>query len=338
MATPKRYSPSLNETVVTLRERLKHGENIVSILENQITAAQKNINFLQGQIHLANETVMNLKKHFHETEEMLSNLVPSERLVSANSRANSNLKLLDISDSMESSPRSPVSSGTSSTISSRLYEERFERKKSPYAQQLRQVLDVLQDEEPQRSCGYYPREVWRKGDYNASSCKKFLNCNLSHDGNNEYYELDHKNKKDDYSVISPSDKSFSNESKGYSRMRISPHRLVCSRSHYNESPCINGNENKIRDQSPNSKRHHLSLHSSSQQLYHDKFFYPPNHSYSVGEIDLQEDCTTLRRKRSHVLGDEPPHLKYTKVKRIDGSKLTAQKTLLGMVINSCVLL
>ena len=40
-----------------------------------------------------------------------------------------------------------------------------------------------------------------------------------------------------------------------------------------------------------------------------------------------------RRKRAYVPllpNEEPPHLKYTKVKRIDGSKLTAQKVLQGI--------
>ncbi|XP_065646963.1 uncharacterized protein LOC101239084 [Hydra vulgaris] len=323
MAAPKRCSPSLNQTVDslqdrlkqgqnianTLQERLKHGQNIADILENQISAAQKNLNFLQDQIHLANETVMSLKKHFYDAEEMLSNLVRSERLVNGHSHISSQLKISDVSDNMESSPCSPTSAETSPTRLSRPYDDKHEQKKSQYAQQLRQVLDVLQDESssPQRPCNHTSNKTWRNGDH---SCKKYLNCNRCHD-DNEYFEGD-INRNDDNKRIKSSEISFSRESKDHNRMRGSPHRFVYSRIHSNE----------IKEYSPNNKMLHTP--SPSQQLYPDKFLYP-HHIYSKADNDFHED-TLSRKKRSHGLGEE--HLKYTKVKKIDGSKITAQKTLL----------
>ena len=40
------------ESVLILKDRLKHGENVIGILESQMDTAQQNILLLQGQVRL----------------------------------------------------------------------------------------------------------------------------------------------------------------------------------------------------------------------------------------------------------------------------------------------
>ena len=154
------------EAVLTLRDRLKHGQNMTKILESQLETAQQNISLLQGQVRLANETIFNLKKYFQETEstvnELLTPTTTSTNHKTSSSRAfqynnETSNKKDEINSERIKHPTSSRNKLSRSPIqaepieSKALEDKRDHHNKSPYAQQLRQVLDVLQDEEPKKA-------------------------------------------------------------------------------------------------------------------------------------------------------------------------------------------
>ena len=134
---------------------------MTKILESQLETAQQNISLLQGQVRLANETIFNLKKYFQETESTVNELLTpttihkSSRAFQYNNSNNetSSNKKDEIMNSERNTNKHPTSRSKSSRspiqtepIEPRTLEDkRDHHNKSPYAQQLRQVLDVLQD-------------------------------------------------------------------------------------------------------------------------------------------------------------------------------------------------
>ena len=136
--------PMSPESVGVFRDRLKHGQNVAKILESQVDTAQQNIVLLQGQVRLANETISNLKKYFQETENLLGKLYEPDACTQQQQLVK------DVPLKRNGSPPSMTDSGNESNKS---YDGKdSNNNKSPYAQQLRQVLDALQDEDsrPQR--------------------------------------------------------------------------------------------------------------------------------------------------------------------------------------------
>ena len=54
-----------------IRDRLQHGENVVTIVEQQLSTARHNIVLLQDQMHLASQTLTNLQQHVNESSRIL---------------------------------------------------------------------------------------------------------------------------------------------------------------------------------------------------------------------------------------------------------------------------
>ena len=362
MAVSISESKILPEAVLNLRDRLKHGQNVTKILESQLDTAQQNITLLQGQVRLANETIVNLKKHFHETENILSQLLSPEYQSRV---SNIEAETKDVESegsqkhgSVDSTTRSPNPDVVEKTKS---FDEKSDNNnKSPYAQQLRQVLDVLQDEEPRKTVVIHHPEVAPNKDCSCVECQtprkqymetlKDCNCGSSscevdhyHNKREEYCKVKHRiNGHISGRVVSP---------KFYSRSESS-HSVHSNYSNHCTGPCCNNNESpgyKVMEKSPvhyvhspvrvpeGASKHaeHHHGHCGDKCQSHSYFNYAP-YGYHIMESGINEPIQpmspSVRRKRSFVPlmpGEEPPHLKYTKVKRIDESKLTAQKTLQG---------
>ena len=403
------------EAVLTLRDRLKHGQNMTKILESQLETAQQNISLLQGQVRLANETILNLKKYFQETENTVNELLTpttnqqSSRVFQYN-ETNSSKK--DESSERKHPPLSSHSSRKSSR--SPITPEPLEPKgtedkrdhhnKSPYAQQLRQVLDALQDEEPkkamyrqlhERECEETHQQQSHSRPSSASSNKPYHSENetgyhhrrteedyekpkqhrsngyASHDhqenspkpslfyrGGGGQTEMGHRHPHHPHQHIHQSyssnhcmgpccqsEPSPSKNNNNSYKMAENNHHYVDEKSHYVEkSPAGSGGARYIAMHSPDemSSKHHpdTSRHHNGGQHYVSYAYRmqvgpteSPTHK-AIHEM-AQPMSPTGRRKRAYVPllpNEEPPHLKYTKVKRIDGSKLTAQKVLQGILL------
>lgn len=334
------------EIILNLKDRLKHGQNVTKILESQLDTAQQNISLLQGQVRLANETILNLKKHFQETEKILSHLV------SPNQQPSQSSFEIETKDSDTESSQKHVDSTTRSPLpeaavtTSRSFDERNE--KSPYAIQLKQVLDVL-DEEPKRPVLVHRPDSAK--DCNCLDCqttrKQYVECDYeSSSCSSEHY----RRKSDESCKVKP-------KSSGHNHHNTSPKAYSRSESHSSHSlsysqcsgPCCANSDRYKMMEKPSTPVHYVSMRSSSGKhgerhhhghcsdkcQCHSYVNYVP-YGYRVvegrpGMLDSMPPMSpSTRRKRSYapvLPGEEPPHLKYTKVKRIDGSKLTAQKVL-----------
>lgn len=341
------------ETVLILRDRIKHGQNVAKILESQVDTAQQNIILLQGQVRLANETISNLKKHFQETEKILTKLFEPEPQVRTfesdkDVPKESPVKLPEHSHSV--SATSPIlhDSGTDSNKS---FGDKSDANKSPYAQQLRQVLDVLQDEEPRKTgCSSSRSESGGEGgkDCSWTDCQPH-HCNC---GSSNCSSVEHYTKRDEFCKV----KHKQNGHSGSHDVSPKPHSTHSSYPNHCSGPCCSTSEPtyKVVEKST-TPVHYISVHSpghvgekhSERHPGHcgDKcgchaFVNYVPYGYHLVESapgipeSIQPISPSTRRKRSYVPvmpGEEPPHLKYTKVKRIDGSKLTAQKMLQGNI-------
>ena len=428
MSTPKHTegeSRILPEAVHNLRDRLKHGQHVTKILESQLDTAQQNISLLQGQVRLANETIVNLKKHFRETENILSQLVSGSgasnfdigeeptRYRSPDSKGDqdSNDLKQQSNSSVDSTTHSPKPVSAFERPKSRgVAEDRGpERSKSPYAQQLRQVLDAL-DDEPRKVSIHQPEH--NKDSCNCSECqqsqkKSYMDgsphaekcscgkasCDYHVSGHREEHSRhdephsrhddhmrhtdEHMRHSDDYHKIKShvNGHTMHEHSKPYS----TPGRSVSSSSivhptsspysHHCSGPCCVKQDisphhggYKLMEKPPPGSVHYVSVHSPMHRLSESTakhvvgdHHHMPGHcgekcqchafvNYAPYGYHIVESAPGIPesiepispsarpRKRPHIPllpGEEPPHLKYTKVKRIDGSKLTAQKTLQG---------
>ena len=370
MAVSISESKILPEAVLNLRDRLKHGQNVTKILESQLDTAQQNITLLQGQVRLANETIVNLKKHFHETENILSQLLSPEYQSRATTLEtepkDAESEGFQKHGSVDSTTRSPNPDVIGEK--SKCFDDKADNNnKSPYAQQLRQVLDVLQDEEPRKAVVMHHPEVQSSKDCSCAECqisrKQYMesikDCNC---GSNSC-EIDHyHSKRDEYCKVKHrvnghiSNRDVSPKFYAHSE---SSHSAHSSYANHCTGPCCVSNDSpgykivekspvhyvnvhspvRVSDVGPKHNDHHHG-HCGEKCQSHPYFNYAP-YGYHVVEQGISESIQPIspstRRKRSFIPflpGEEPPHLKYTKVKRIDGSKLTAQKTLQG-IINKC---
>lgn len=401
----------LPEAVLNLRDRLKHGQNVAKILESQIDTAQQNISLLQGQVRLATETILNLKKHFQDTENILEQLISPEQ----SGRLEIELKDLDnepstpkhasVANNVDSTTRSPVPSDTTNEATNSFDDKRIEQNKSPYAQQLRQVLDVLTDEDvsrdnPRGSKMMTPLMQHHKHDVCSSKECSCSDCNspphMSSGSSRHGYSnkcdcgsssctggMDHfhhkqrsgeehcrnpsnnmKHKQINHSHhINMSPKSFERKDSSSHSRSPSSHSNHSYSNHCN-APCCTNNEpseyarpvhyvsihsppmRTNENVAPPSNKHMVERHHHSPHCVGDKcqclpyVSYVPYGSRSYHVIDSPQggmppemhtmSPSSSSRKRQYVPlmpGEEPPHLKYTKVKRIDGNKLTAQKVL-----------
>jgi len=405
--------------IYDLRDKFKHGHHVIKILESQLETARQNISLLQGQIRLANETIENLKQQFNEADMTLAYMTDNYKgnherrhdlgrqsgreaddytqapvFVARNDEQENQRRLLEFE---RNSQKSLPKSNDMGTLENGQHERTKtptqhvqERPKSPYAQQLRQVLDALQDEDPRKSlishesqgissqpqlctCAecvsgstghrhYQPAESLSRHsscgyEYNSSEMHYHDDCNkhksvlrtseessvlnrpgsahpIHHDGTPSAHisNVNHSSHQIDYSsqCTGPCCSSI-DLSKGYKIVEKSP-----GMPHYiaPRSP---------RRQKPHEARHDPHCHQVMGHCEDDKCHchayvsYAP-FGYQVVESSpgvprsIQPISPSLLGKKSKrymplAPGDEPPHLKYTKVKRIDGSKVAAQKTI-----------
>lgn len=419
-------SQEAKEGVLTLRDRLKHGQNMTKILESQLETAQQNISLLQGQVRLANETILNLKKYFQETENTVNELLTSSNNNNKSSSSHKSSRVFHFNDTnssskneehhdrkhLSSAPHSSSRKSSRSPISPepvepRAPEDRREQNnKSPYEQQLRQVLDALHDDEEPKKAMYrqlHERDHDEHQQQQTSHSRPSSSSSShkpSYNSENESVASYHRSRTveaEEYSgkskhrtnghpshreITSPKQSSFY---RGQTEM-VHHHRHQHPQGHphhqnYHPSssnhclgPCCQsepspGNGYKMVEKPPpslpphhyveNEKPHYIEKSPSGGVRYiamHSPEGVPIKHGADAGRHhghhyvsyayhmpaeathkaihDMAQPLSpTGRRKRSYVPlvpNEEPPHLKYTKVKRIDGSKLTAQKVLQGI--------
>ena len=348
------------ETVLILRDRMKHGQNVAKILESQVDTAQQNIILLQGQVRLANETISNLKKHFQETENILTKLFePEPQIRTYETEVKDINKPTPVKVPDHTVTTSPILQD-SGTESNKSFDDKGDSNKSPYAQQLRQVLDVLQDEESRKSTCAPRSDSGGNKDCACTDCQpqqKHYDCNCG----NSNCSGEHYTKRDDYCKAKHKVNGHSNSHevspKSFGRSESS-HSVQTTYPNHCSGPCCSTTEPttfKVVEKST-APVHYISVHSPAHSgekhtdrhqghcgekcQCHAFVNYVP-YGYHLVESapgipeSIQPISPSTRRKRSYVPllpGEEPPHLKYTKVKRIDGSKLTAQKMLQGMTI------
>ena len=301
----------------------------------------------------------------------------------------------------ESSERakSPGSQGKSGYV--------HERPKSPYAQQLRQVLDALQDEDSRRMSISGAHESSREPppppnppQSQAQMCmcsecvpsssgghRQFHEissrpppCSCEYGGSEMHYQ-DECSKHSAKLMVSSSGDSTPKqhasrniemahrESTPVSRNmpNISQASQALEYSSHCTGPCctsldlskgykiVEASPGMAHYISPRSPRHrhappqheirhesngHMVGHCDDKCRCHAFVNYAP-FGYQVVESapgipqtiqPISPNVGSKKNKRYHPVapGDEPPHLKYTKVKRIDGSKVAAQKTIQGI--------
>ncbi|XP_066933980.1 myb-like protein Q isoform X3 [Clytia hemisphaerica] len=398
-------SNEAKEAVATLRDRLKHGQNMTKILESQLDTAQQNISLLQGQVRLANETILNLKKYFTETENTLNDLFTSNHssrsfqyndgATKEQSDMDKNQQMSKVARGSTRSPRTPESMDTKTHHDDKR-REREHNNKSPYAQQLRQVLDALQDEEPKKSSHTHHRlhEKTEPSEHSPSpppADRRLMQATKHYHHENEggAFQRRQPHPEEDYPKMKhhkmnghPSRESTN----GNHHDPISPKPSYYQQHHSNElshghhqphphsnhcmGPCCPsetppssykmmeksyhyGSDEKPThyvEKSPNGGLHYIAVHSPESttssgkhgERHHSHHYVPyayhipgENPHKMIHEMPPQPLSPTTnsgggRRKRAYaplLPNEEPPHLKYTKVKRIDGSKLTAQKVL-----------
>lgn len=395
------------EAVSTLRDRLKHGQNMTKILESQLDTAQQNISLLQGQVRLANETILNLKKYFTETENTLNELLIPNHASSRVFRFDGEHKDHDSElsqkhgnvDSTTRSPlptRSPIPTDTSSNGDNHTnkpqtdLDKREHHNKSPYAQQLRQVLDALQDEEPRKSLAnhhhemvstpsshkdcsctdcqtpqhssrvkqqyhepeYISRRSSENSEFHQSKSKHKGHSNHHHEANSSptsFHRGGHKDSMHGHSSYSShcNGPCCMNEGSNYKMLDKSPHYHENDKSghyleksspnmHYVHSPGISEGSTKHGGGGDRHHMHHCNerpAHAGYMPGYVPYGYHMVENPHGIPHDAVQPMSPNARRKRPYIPllpNEEPPHLKYTKVKRIDGSKLTAQKVLQGM--------
>ncbi len=422
----------LYRTVNDLRDKFKHGHHIIKILESQLETARQNISLLQGQVRLANETIDNLKQQFSEADLTLSYLTDnskgnSERL---NDSFKHSVRESDVyaqasglhghrTDDYESprnlhglesrSPKQivikpndavdPISDydtverpKSSNSQGKPAYSQ--ERPKSPYEQQLRQVLDALQDEDPRRvnisATQESPRDITVISQSQPQLCmcpecvpsssssgnsahqqyqdaaSRVPPCSCEFTGTELHYHEDcskHHPKAIGASTTENSRQISESQRESQSSTRyISGTANVAQSVEYSSrctGPCCSSvdqpNEYKIVETS-SVIPHFITSRSSRHQHQHDAngkiighcddkcrchaFVNYAPFGYQVVESapgiaqaiqPISPSIPSKKNKRYHPLfpGDEPPHLKYTKVKRIDESKVAAQRTIQG---------
>ena len=359
-------SKILPEAVLNLRDRLKHGQNVAKILESQIDTAQQNISLLQGQVRLATETILNLKKHFQETENILSQLVsPDQAPIGNTDNENKDPECESsqkhVNANVDSTTRSPRPS-EETTETGKSFEEKLEQNKSPYAQQLRQVLDVLTDEEPRRNNDsqhhYHNMESSNPSkDCTSQDCRGVQRKQFSSKcdcGNSSCGQEHFSSKRDDYcrSKHKTNGHTISHHimtSQKYAKKVESPHHSPSSYSHHCNGPCCSNVDSHEYSRHCNEgatvkhhqeRHHHPHCNGEKCQCHNYVNYVPYGGRYHVvdsipsqgPEVRHRVSPPMSNRKRQYVPimpGEEPPHLKYTKVKRVDGNKLTAQKVLQG---------
>ena len=405
-----------------LRDKFKHGHHIIKILESQLETARQNISLLQGQIRLANETIENLKQQFNEADMTLAYMTDNYKgnherrhdtgrqsgrdpddysqapvFVARNDEQENQRRLMEF----EKNSKSCLPKSNDMGISDNEQIERTktptqqgqERPKSPYAQQLRQVLDALQDEDPRK--GLFSHEspnVTNHGQPQVCMCAECVSSNTSH----RHYQTDSLSRRSSFGCEYNSNEIHYHDecAKHKSVMRTNEESSAVNRSnsthlihHENTTsthvsnvthsshhvdyssqctgPCCTSIDlskgYKIVEKSPGMPQY-IAPRSPRRQKQHEPRHDPHCHQlvghcedekcrchayvsyapfgYQVVESSpgvprsiqpISPSLISKKTKRFMPLapGDEPPHLKYTKVKRIDGSKVAAQKTIQG---------
>ena len=405
-----------------LRDKFKHGHHIIKILESQLETARQNISLLQGQIRLANETIENLKQQFNEADMTLAYMTDNYKgnherrnepgrqsgrdlddysqppvFVARNDEQENQRRMLEF----EKNSQKCLSKSIDMGISENEHSERAktptqhgqERPKSPYAQQLRQVLDALQDEDTRKGqisqeslcvsshgqpqvcmCPECVSNSTSHRHYQADSLSRRSSCGCEYNSNEMHFHDDctkHKGvmrtNEESSAVNRPSSTHLihhdNTTSTHMSNVTHSSHHVDYSSQC--TGPCCAsidlskgykivekspGMPQYIAPRSPRRQKQHESRHDSHcHQIVghceddkcrcHSYVSYAP-FGYQVVESSpgvprsiqpISPSLLSKKNKRYMPLapGDEPPHLKYTKVKRIDGSKVAAQKTIQG---------
>ena len=407
-----------------LRDKFKHGHHIIKILESQLETARQNISLLQGQVRLANETIENLKQQFNEADMTLSYMTNNYK-GNHEKRSDSNRHMGRDSDDYSQAPifvarndehenqrrlaefekNSPkcLSKSNDMVMGDNDQPERGkspmqhgqERPKSPYAQQLRQVLDALQDEDPRKSHPQITQESTGVSSHNqpqvcmcaecvpsstghrhfqTDALTRRSSCGCEYSGNEMHYHEEcskHKSmlrtneessvgnrpnsrhipRHDNPTTAHISNVSHSSHHVDYSSQCTGP---CCSSIDLSKGYKIveksPGMPHYIAPRSPRRQKQHETRHDPHchQMVSHcedDKCRCHPYVSYAGFGYQVVESSpgvpqpippispSLLSKKNKRYMplapGDEPPHLKYTKVKRIDGSKVAAQKTIQG---------
>ena len=369
------------EAVGVLRDRLKHGHNVVQILQSQVDTAQQNIVLLQGQVRLAKETISSLKRHFEETENLFTNGHLSKMYEHNHNNHNTS------KDGGEKLVKCVAVSPPHCDNGVRV---KREGGRSPYAQQLRQVLDALQDDEPHHvmndeevhttngvvvlsemksedSCACADCKYHNKADSTAAACVSSCKPKVHH----------------------PRSRSRSPHPRSRSR---SPHTRVVSSTVVQPPPVFQVVERSgsnppvyfVRPQSPHTHHHHHQ-HKSHEHEPHcnavtasveENHHGSPLVEYSSAPTyGYQVVAATTNHNSRHVVAAEPLQViaapqpavvvtkkkgrwgnahrnnnnnngssrnttsddlsKYTKVKRVDESKLNAQKMLANFAKRTC---
>ena len=421
-----------------LRDKFKHGHNVMKILESQLETARQNIHLLQGQIRLANETIDNLKQHFSDADMTLGALTDNYKDYNERKIDSGRQVIRDVDEYshgpvyvsrndelethrrvMEYDKHSPKNASSLARISDVIISESdhrdrsrspalndksgyiHERPKSPYAQQLRQVLDALQDEDPRKVIVSSSHELHRDSATASSAqpqlcmcpecvpgstCHKHFQsdsvprssaCECDFSGNEVRYHEDcakhmskgHVRSSDDTSAHQSNGRNDALHQESISVSHVTHASQSMSPSEYSNQctgPCCSsidlskgykvvekspGLPHYIAPRSPRHRKKHTELrHEPNCQMVghcddncrcHAYVNYAP-YGYQVVESSpgvpqtiqpISPSVVTKKNKRYTPLapGDEPPHLKYTKVKRIDGSKVAAQKTIQGLL-------
>ena len=409
----------VSRAVSDLKDKFKHGHHIIKILESQLDTATQNISLLQGQVRLANETIDNLKRQFNQADLILSYMTENKKErnvetfktpVDSYRQGNAFAQIKEEYESQRKGsgvercspkavqrsnqegqheqmeleaaerPKSPSCQGKLSYGP--------DRPKSPYEQQLRQVLDAL-DEDPRRmSTSLAHDRDASSGSQSQSQMCMCAECVPQHSSSSagtsshrhyqdtssrahEYgcSEMHYHGEcsKHDFKATGPHEDMQANSQISRSREDSSRHfvspahgsRSMDYSSRCNDPCCTDPSKGyKIVDtshgmspyiSSRSTKHRHQHHHDASGKMIghcddkchcHAFVNYAP-FGYQVVEsapgipqaIQPITPSLTAAKKNKRYLpvapGDEPPHLKYTKVKRIDGSKVAAQKTIQG---------
>ena len=413
-----------------LRDKFKHGHHIIKILESQLETARQNISLLQGQVRLANETIENLKQQFNEADMTLAFMTDNYKgnherrnesarqsgrdlddysqapvFVTRNDEHENQRRLLEFE---KNSPKC-LTKSNDMAVSDNEQNERTktptlhaqERPKSPYAQQLRQVLDALQDEDPRKSqASHDSSSVASHGQpqvcmcpecvpnssghrhYQSDSLARHSSCGCEYSSGEVHYHDECSKHKG--IIRSNEDSSVGNRPGSrhtiHHENTTNPHMgSVAHSSHHVDystqctGPCCTsidlskgykivekspGMPQYIAPRSPRRQKQHETRHDphchqmvgrceDDKCRCHSYVSYAP-FGYQVVESSpgvpqsiqpISPSLLSKKNKRYMPLapGDEPPHLKYTKVKRIDGSKVAAQKTIQGNLFYICPL-
>jgi len=120
-----------------------------------------------------------------------------------------------------------------------------------------------------------------------------------------------------------------------------PYKIIEKPNHYIEEKSPHyvekspgGGFHYVSVHSPEPSSKHIERHHGHHINYPPYAYHIPDNPHKVIHPEMVPPMSPppSRRKRSYVPlqpNEEPPHLKYTTVKRVDGSKLTAKKVLQG---------